>query len=226
VEKKNEITNMKRVEVSNINDEEVIYKALGYSLFELLRPINVIFEGWRDKFVFNKALENPKAQKIFSGDKCKKAGLLHAMGVKDVDRVANICENFDRKYIVITDSDKPAKEKKKVFKGMGKWNCYDDIDSISVITTEDFINNTLINKSIKNVIDREKLNFEVSIDEGILNDKINIISNQLKQKADKELDLGRIMNLIKEEICTLLTKDDISDEYLKIIQNIADFCKA
>jgi AAA ATPase domain len=78
ISKKNEITTMEEANESNISDEEVVYKALGYSVFDDLKKINIIFEGWRDKELFKIAIKGlpsshksikKKAQYVNQGDK-------------------------------------------------------------------------------------------------------------------------------------------------------------
>jgi hypothetical protein len=52
VEKTHEQTNLVDITSSNILDEEVIFNALGHSVFEQLKAENIVFEGWRDKRLF------------------------------------------------------------------------------------------------------------------------------------------------------------------------------
>ena len=52
VKKEKGITDAEQVSTSNLTDDEVIYNALGYSIFEALKQRNIIFEGWSDKRVF------------------------------------------------------------------------------------------------------------------------------------------------------------------------------
>ena len=61
VKKEDEITNIALAEDSNVADEEVLYNALGHSVFSILKEENLIFEGWRDKHLFRVALENSNA---------------------------------------------------------------------------------------------------------------------------------------------------------------------
>lgn len=58
VEKTSEVTEVREVDDSNITEEEVIYNAPGYSVFENLKKNNVIFEGWRDKRLCMTALKS------------------------------------------------------------------------------------------------------------------------------------------------------------------------
>jgi hypothetical protein len=89
------------VNESNFTDEEVIHNALGYSLFENLRPQNLVFEGYKDKLLFKTALEagSPAAKaakKIF-----EPIGVCHVKGVKDVGRITPLLELAQRQWIVI-----------------------------------------------------------------------------------------------------------------------------
>jgi AAA15 family ATPase/GTPase len=97
VKKEREETNIISEYSSDMLDEEVIYRALGYSLFEILKSKNIIFEGWSDKFTFQVWLNSRRAEKQ-TKDQWKSLGLLHALGAKDVQRVASHLEDFDREY--------------------------------------------------------------------------------------------------------------------------------
>jgi len=76
VEKEKEITKITRVDISNISDEEVVYKALGYSLYDLLKPKNIIFEGWRDKKCFEIFVKSSKGKKVFTKRKIIKTRIV------------------------------------------------------------------------------------------------------------------------------------------------------
>ena len=216
VEKKKEITTFKKVEASNILDEEVIYKALGYSLYEILKPANIIFEGWRDKNIFSIFARSKPGKLIINKTTSAKMGLLHAMGVKDVGRVANVCENVTRKYIIITDSDGPAKERKKRFEGSGEWVCYDDIDKIKAVTTEDFVNNKVINSSIKHILKQNNEELSIVIPTSIERDKIKYIQDELIKNGREKEKVSNLLNLIKEHICENITAGDLSADYSSV----------
>ncbi len=132
VKKKKEVTEIERVEYTNITEEEVIYNALGFSVYELLKPKNIIFEGWRDKKLFETFLKSKAGSIVIGKKEQPMIGLLHAVGVKDIPRLASICENYNREYIVISDSDKPAIEKQRYFHRKEKWLTYKDIEGCSV----------------------------------------------------------------------------------------------
>lgn len=222
VEKNKEITDIKRVNVSNINDEEVVYKALGYSLFELLKPKNIIFEGWRDKRLFEVLLRSNKGKKLLTKEKALQLGLLHSMGVKDIHRIANTCENFSRKYIIISDSDKPAKEKQKLFEGTGQWFCYNNINDIKALTTEDFLSNSLINKAIRDVFKSNYLSQHVKLDNDITHGKLNHIKKEINKIGITTISTKDLLNQIKEYSCLNAKSSDFNDEYYEVSKFIIE----
>lgn len=220
VEKSKEITEIKRVELSNINDEEVIYKALGFSLFELLKTKNIIFEGWRDKNIFNTYIKSNVNKLPFDKNSVNNIGLLHAIGTKDIARIANLCENFNREYVIITDSDKPAKEKQKVFEGKGKWFCYNDIASIEAITTEDFIPTKLIEKATKECFALRNISHQIDFSDKANLNIIDYIKNELNKINEKKEENNILINEIKEYICENIKANDIHDNYLMVCETI------
>ncbi|MGY3041744.1 AAA15 family ATPase/GTPase [Rhodanobacter sp. TND4EL1] len=79
VKKNDEITGIKEVDASNFNDEEVVYNAMGYSIFQNLRRKNIIFEGWRDKHLFRLFSTSQLTGKIESNEiTLSGIGLCHA----------------------------------------------------------------------------------------------------------------------------------------------------
>ena len=140
VRKKNEITTIEQVSESNIVDEEVIYNALGYSVFENLKPKNIVFEGWRDKHLFVVATSKWPQSHTGLAKSFANVGRCHARGSKDVHRVTSMLDLGNREYVVVSDSDRPAVEQQKAFHGDGRWIRYDELVSASpVITSEDFL---------------------------------------------------------------------------------------
>lgn len=219
VQKNKEITKFERVGVSNITDEEVIYKALGFSLYELLKPKNIIFEGWRDKKIFETLSKSKNGKKIFKKELTSNLGMLHAFGVKDIQRVANLCENISRDYIIITDSDKPAKEKQRAFEGSGKWLCYDDIDNILAITIEDFYHNTLINRAIRTILKENDIELKIFLGDDVKKNKIDHISKELKSSQSQE-ETKKILNQIKEYCSLNASASDFSEDLFNVAEEL------
>lgn len=222
VEKKAEVTEFKKVESSNIQDEEVILKALGYSLYDLLKPKNIIFEGWRDKHVFSMFTRSAKGKALLDKNKLLGVGLLHAMGVKDVGRIANTCENFMRKYLIITDSDTPAKQRQRQFDGEGVWLCYDEIDGIEAVTTEDFIFTPVINKAIAYVLKLNGVKATIEVPDTMTKDKIAHVKREVSAIFRDKEKTASYMNLIKERITETVKSSDLDDSYSDVCKKLID----
>lgn len=215
VEKRGEVTQVQKVRESNITDEEVIFNALDYSLYELMKERNIIFEGWRDKRIFSMFLKTRLFKLIPKTFKIKDIGLLHALGVKDVPRLANLLRNFGRRYIIITDSDRIAYEKKKEAEKEGEcdWTCMKEIDSVFAITVEDMVSNILINKAVKYALKQRQVKTIINLPESIRTDKIKYIAAQV-DTLSLSSDMHRIiMSDIKQRICETVGAKDLTAEY-------------
>lgn len=211
VKKDKEETTITSDYTSEMLDEEVIYRALGYSLFEMLKKKNVIFEGWSDKYAFYCWINSNRIDKTVKG-KWQNLGLLHALGAKDVQRVAAHLEDFEREYIIISDSDKPSLEYQKKFEGKYKWFTYKDLGFKDQETIEDFINEDYILNIIKETLKKEQLDKDVVIEP-------NTIFNSKMKKLSEFLSIGkndfeRIKRIIKNKIFENLEPKDLELENL------------
>ena len=226
VKKKNEITNVEIAKESNIREEEVLYNALGYSVFSILEESNLIFEGWYDKHLFKTALENAghNLQK-----KYKDVGICHAQGVGTIGKISPMIELAERNCLIVSDSDKAAKNHKKAYennRGFGRWETYQDIDSsIEAVTAEDFIKNDFIARQIKTALSGNG-NKTFNFDENILSakkDKLSEIRKWLKNQcgmSDEETKekITEVKDLIYENI----SPSNIEyEEYEKLLTGIS-----
>lgn len=220
VKKENEITTVQKVSDTSILDEEVIFNALNFSLFDIVKPYNIIFEGWKDKKTFEMYINSTKGKKLLTKDQQKKLGLMHSYGVKDLERVASFCENTSRKFIIISDSDKPAKDYQKKYRGIGKWYCYDDIENISAVTTEDFIDNKLINKAIKSILETQSISLDIKLENSELKDKVALIKSKLHSNTIEKTTVDKIVNEIKEYVCEHTKATNLDETYHKVFEVI------
>jgi hypothetical protein len=89
VTKRAEVTTLEAAAKSKIVDDEVLYNALGWSVFESLRARNLLFEGWRDKRLCEIALTSiPKASERCSA--LNELGKCHGTGVKNINAIATL----------------------------------------------------------------------------------------------------------------------------------------
>lgn len=221
VKKKDEITAIESAKDSNIADEEVLYNALGHSVFAVLKEKNLIFEGWNDKYLFSIALQGATAT---LKNKYKDFGICHAKGVGTIKTITPIIELAQRECLIISDSDKPAKDQQKIYKqekGFGEWKNYQDIDAtIVAITGEDFVKNDFITKQVKAILADSSMPIFAGKTLADKN-KLTSISKWLTDNgmtADQAKDtITKIKNLIFEN----LKSQNIEDDYTKLLNGIS-----
>lgn len=217
VKKKDEVTSIESAKDSNIADEEVLYNALGYSVFSVLKEKNIIFEGWNDKHLFLVAIQGATAT---IKNKFKNYGICHAKGVGTIKTMTPMIELAQRECVIVSDSDRPAKEQQKIYKqekGFGEWKNYQDIDaSIVAITGEDFIKNDFITKQIKAVLVDSSMPI---FDQSTLTDK-NKLTNIIKWLTDSGMTSEQAKEAVTKIKCSIfgnLKSQNIDDSYSKIL---------
>lgn len=222
VKKKDEITNIEQAQTSNIADEEVLYNALGHSVFAILKEKNIIFEGWNDKRLFQIALENASAE---IKKKYKNVGICHARGAKSMRAITPMIELAKRKCLIVSDSDSPAKEQKKLYeqeKGFGEWKHYQNIDSsIEAITGEDFLKNDFVVKQINVALSNANM---PSFNQSNLPDKKGKIAAIKKWLIDNNMNKDQVNDAIKQIKDTIfenLKRQNIEDDYTKLLKEIS-----
>jgi len=223
VRKEDEITSIEPAKESNIADEEVLYNALGYSVFEILREKNLIFEGWRDKRLFKVALEDAP---VDLKEKFENVGVCHAKGVGTIKTITSMIELARRECLIISDNDKPAKEQQKIYKqekGFGTWKRYHDIDSsIEAITGEDFIENVFIAEQVNHVLADSGLSMP-EFKETFLpsNNKLSAINKWLKDNGMTVEQSASTITKVKNSIFENLSPQNIEATYTKLLSGIS-----
>jgi hypothetical protein len=218
VKKDSECTTMVSDYSASMLDEEVIFKALGYSLYDLLKEKNLVFEGWTDKSTFAKWIKSMEGKRKYS--EWQKIGLIHSIGSKDVGRVANDLENLERKYLIITDSDQPSIEAQKRFSGQGTWITYKDLGYSIQETIEDFIEKNYVIESIKKTAQLDGLGYPTEIEnENNFNAMIKKCGVELRLSLDEQKSFAK---KVKSEIFENLSveKIEIEDLVQKIDLNL------
>jgi len=224
VEKKDEVTQVRAVNASNITDEEVIYNALGYSLFETLRHRNIVFEGYKDKLLFQTALRvnSPKAKALKK--RFADVGLCHARGVKDVGRITPLLELARRQWVVLSDTDKPAREQQRSYEGQGPWLRYDDLlPSTAAVTGEDFLVPDAFRGPVKGV-GAEFGNlpaFDIARLSGP-EPKLIAIQKWLREEGLPQDKMKEVVDKIKQDVFDHLKPGQVAEEYFDLLAALAD----
>jgi hypothetical protein len=221
VDKKEEITNIRFAEDSNISEEEVLYNALGHSVFSILKEKNLIFEGWNDKKLFTIVLENSSSE---LKKKYKNVGLCHARGIKTIKAITPMIELAKRECLIVSDSDSPSKELQQLYrsdKGFGEWKTYQEIDSeIKAITGEDFVKNDYIFEKIKLALPSTMPNFDLSVlpeKRG----KLAAIAKFLGANGMSSQQTRDTISKIKNSIFDGLKYKNIDEDYTKLLEGIS-----
>ncbi|MFA6081787.1 MAG: AAA family ATPase [Patescibacteria group bacterium] len=221
VKKKDEITTIESAKESNIADEEVLYNALGHSVFAVLKEKNIIFEGWNDKHLFLVAIQGATA---VLKNKFKDFSICHAKGVGTIKTITPMIELAQRDCLIVSDSDKAAKNQQKIYKldkGFGEWKNYQDIDaSIEATTGEDFIKNDFITKQIKTILSGSSM---PEFDQATLSDrnKLALIFKWLTDNGMTAEQANETINKVKNSIFENLKPQNIEDSYSKILEGIS-----
>ena len=221
VKKKDEVTNIESAKESNIADEEVLYNALGHSVFSILKEKNLIFEGWNDKQLFRIYIEDAAAD---LKRKYKDVGICHARGVKTIRAITPMIELAKRDCLIISDSDKPAKEQQKIYqeeKGFGEWKTYQEIDStIEAVTGEDFLKNNYITKHVSTTLSAGTM---PAFSESVLPQdkaKLAAISKWLTDNGMSAEQAKDTVTKIKNSIFENLKSSNIEDVYATLLKKI------
>lgn len=227
VKKTDEKTAVIAADSSNVVDEEVIYNALGYSIFESLNKKNILFEGWKDKKLCEEALKKlPKEYKHLKSS-FEDVGLCHAKGVKDIQNITPLLELANRACLILSDDDKPAKEKQKEFnktKGYGVWLRYSELDgSIDAVTGEDFVKSDFIVSCINKLKIKSPIlaGFTVA-DLAISKDKIHTIKMWLKSKGLNDDAQKEIIDALKDNVFANLKASQIESSYYFFLEKISE----
>lgn len=171
VSKKNETTKIEQAEESKAYDNAIILNALGTTLFEDVNNINIAFEGFTDKKLFDcgkNLLNQDKFKKISDVGRCQFGGLKNLNAFVGIWEL--ICKS--KKCIICIDGDEKGKEKEKSFLNNNLYTVCEIINYNKYITNrkietaEDFLTTKHINKicdvfskkyNNKNLISKEKL---------------------------------------------------------------------
>ncbi|MDR1346387.1 MAG: AAA family ATPase [Bacteroidales bacterium] len=198
VEKKNDITIAnKQDKNAQFSNNELLLRAIGTSIFEIIQEKNIIFEGWLDKELFQKYCDFHKKTSDFIN-----IGIVYLGGISGVETLVQLLILANKKFIIVADSDKPSKDKRKEFEKNYKefapnWLSYADVVN-NVSTMEDFVTSEHITNCVKD----KAIDF-------IYNNSKNAIENiEAASKNNKELKQS-----IKNRVVENLTLKDIKPEY-------------
>lgn len=199
VEKEKGITIITQIEKTNPYKDEVLYEALGTSVYEHIEPNMLIFEGKTDRDLFD-AFTNKFKTEL----KPKNIGTMSADGAENIQKYTKF---FNKKLVngyVLVDSDKDGiKAKNNALKDdnfslKNTFEINDIINTEKKATLEDLFDNELILKNVKN---RYDVDIEV--------DNAQPIIEQIKYKLTGKGKIGKNDTLhdLKADLCNSILQD-------------------
>lgn len=227
VEKKNEITTTWRADKSRVQDEDVLYGAIGYSIFETVNQRNVLFEGWKDKELFRVVRDSMiKADKELK-ESFQTIGLTFAEGVKDIKHVTKFLELANRGALIISDGDNAGISGQKEHTragGWGKWVTLADIYGTgSKISSEDFLSRPAVIKRANQFRKGFPQLAELTDTDFHNGDStIKTMDMWLKTLALPAEEHKHAMHELKNHLFEKLRRDEIRDEATKLVQFVLD----
>ncbi|MBN1969877.1 MAG: AAA family ATPase [Candidatus Delongbacteria bacterium] len=202
VEKIDDITTLKKQDSNApFSDDELLRNAIGTSIFECLQPINIIFEGYLDKQLFDKYC-NYYHEKSF-----KKYGQVYLRGILGLEALVQLLILANKKFLIVADSDKTSLDKRKDFEegypdNKKCWISYGEIVNV-VSTMEDFfpveyVSSTIDKYGISSFSYDKSKNAIQNIEKATSQDK------KMKQEIKNNLVNGLKKTLIKPEYSTFI----------------------
>ncbi len=227
VSRDKENTTIKPATEKGISPAEMVYQAIGYSIYEELKQKNILLEGYTDK----------KILKLFmTGSDWKDFGICYISGVKNIQTVTAILDLGNRKYFILSDSDKPAKQVKKNMQDPEYWYTYTDLGS-KAVTIEDFYNKEFFLQVVKDVLNNNNIS-ELNVEDMPEDNRIEFITKllkkpDLKNNTSKNLKKEDINNLLRKVVSEIKIqciqqkkKDDLNQEKIKkVLDNFLEKIK-
>lgn len=222
VTKNEEVTTLSEVEASNITDEEVIYNALGHSLFDQLKSTNIVFEGWRDKRLFQVALSGKKKWQAWLKSRERAVGFCHSKGLKDLPRISTFLQLAGRQGYAVIDSDDAARsfQKKEADKYL-MLQRYDELMSVDKqLTAEDFIQPGIIRDHFNGVLRDGGHGLVAPLDFFTGEGSVKVLEAWLLQNKVAAEESRRLVNEWKSRVFDNLKPEDIVADYSKVVEGI------
>ena len=128
VSKDKETTTYEEAKEDGTSPAEIVYQAIGHSIYEDLKKNNILLEGYTDKRVFRLFME---------GQAWRDFGIGYLGKGKNLETITPLLDLASRKYFVLSDADENGKRGKRERGNPHYWYTYENLGS-EAITVEDF----------------------------------------------------------------------------------------
>jgi len=212
VKKEETETRIEKIKADNPLGEEIIYRALGTSIYEIIEPYILVFEGTTDRDLYEAFSKKFKAEKNISNLKT-----ISASGVNEIRKYLKFFNQKTITGIVLVDSDKQGRDVLRAIKDNEPQFENTSFEILNIVnldkseaTVEDLLPVDIIKSSFKAAHDIEIPN---------LKDNIPYLSQIIEYKRSKNIDTDRKMELLKTNIAQTvfsdmrLDKEQIKEKY-------------
>jgi predicted ATP-dependent endonuclease of OLD family len=206
VEKSGDVTSIKKEsDKAPFSSDELLRRAIGSSIFECLQPVNLIFEGWLDKELFNKYCQFNNMIKEFSN-----YGIVYLSGISGVETLVQLLILANKKFFIIADSDETSNNKRIIFsesypEHKDSWISYSDFVK-GIVTMEDFFETDYVQAQF----------ISLGYDAFVYNLQKPVITN-IENAANKDKESKQ---KIKNKLVECITKDSIKVDYLEFVNQL------
>jgi len=204
IEKHDDVTVInKQDENAPFSGDELLRRAIGSSIFEIIKPKNIIFEGWLDKELFCKYCDYNKIKDF------NQVGVVYLGGISGVETLVQLLILANKKFVIVADSDAVSKSKRKDFEEnynefISSWLSYGDVVE-EIQTMEDFLSIDCITKNLQ----KESSDFVYDTSKKAIDNIENVVKNNKDKKQQ-----------IKKGLIKKLHKADINDNYSLFIDQL------
>lgn len=219
VKRQSEVTTVQIARPGIVRDEEVLYNAIGYSIFDVLAENNLILEGHRDIQLLDCAIAaNESLQAEFH-----RVGKCHAGGVKNIGRITPLLELAGRGCLVVSDGDRPAMEAQKDYAGHAKWVTYTELLGPPFATAEDFFKQEYVYQVLRDLEADSAKELSHVVASGLEHDKpvMQQLVNALAQQNLPKERRSEILDLAKTALFHGLSSEVVRPELQTLLQKIA-----
>ena len=206
VTKEKEETKIEVAKEDGTSSAENIYRAIGHSIYEDLKKVNILLEGYTDKKTLNLFMK---------GEEWSKFGRCFTGGVKNIEHVIPILDLVDRKYFILSDADEVAEEKKKKMGNPSYWYTYKDLNSDSV-TIEDFYKQEFFSNIVTKILTKNDISIDGLELEG---NRIKSIKDHFARNEVGGPNSKLIINEIKNECIKNIKKSNTDEEKITAVLN-------
>lgn len=194
-------------------EDELLRRAIGTNIFETIKEQNLLFEGYTDCKLFEKISDKKDFQDC---------GKVYLGGIKEAKTLAQMVMLANKQFVIISDSDKISKDKKKDF--IESYPNFEDNWVDYSICGKDF--ETLEDFYKIDYVDKELKNHNISIDKTCDNkNAISYIEHHIKTLGLSDSYSREKKNTIKYNLAINANKNNIKNEYLEFIEKLKEKLK-